>query len=115
MFIPAYSLPPNSTLAGRPQHGISENRTRSLDLILSPPLKTLLILPVCLPQDPVRDPDYYEQLGLTSPSGILLCGPPGCGKTLLAKAVANEAGINFISVKGPELFNMVRGEWKLHC
>ncbi|XP_037084734.1 nuclear valosin-containing protein-like [Pollicipes pollicipes] len=60
--------------------------------------------------DPVRDPEYYEMLGLTSPSGILLCGPPGCGKTLLAKAVANEAGINFISVKGPELFNMYVGE-----
>jgi len=38
---------------------------------------------------------------------VLLCGPPGCGKTLLAKAVANEAGINFISIKGPELLNMV--------
>ena len=38
---------------------------------------------------------------------MLLCGPPGCGKTLLAKAIANEAGINFISVKGPELLNMV--------
>lgn len=38
---------------------------------------------------------------------MLLCGPPGCGKTLLAKAVANEAGINFISIKGPELLNMV--------
>ena len=43
---------------------------------------------------------------MTSPSGVLLCGPPGCGKTLLAKAVANEAGMNFISVKGPELLNM---------
>ncbi|VDP59012.1 unnamed protein product [Heligmosomoides polygyrus] len=41
------------------------------------------------------------------PQGILLCGPPGCGKTLLAKAVANETGMNFISVKGPELLNMV--------
>lgn len=57
---------------------------------------------------PVRFPDKMEKLALTAPSGVLLCGPPGCGKTLLAKAIANEAGINFISVKGPELLNMVR-------
>lgn len=57
---------------------------------------------------PVKFPDKLLKLGLQSPSGVLLCGPPGCGKTLLAKAVANEAGINFISVKGPELLNMVR-------
>uniref|UniRef100_A0AB38Z1Z2 Coat protein n=1 Tax=Mato partitivirus TaxID=3078411 RepID=A0AB38Z1Z2_9VIRU len=57
---------------------------------------------------PVKYPQRLKLLGLTSPSGVLLCGPPGCGKTLLAKAVANEAGINFISVKGPELLNMVR-------
>lgn len=56
---------------------------------------------------PVKFPEKLEKLGLHSPSGVLLCGPPGCGKTLLAKAVANEAGINFISVKGPELLNMV--------
>lgn len=59
---------------------------------------------------PVRYPHKLEALGLKSPSGVLLCGPPGCGKTLLAKAVANEAGINFISVKGPELLNMYVGE-----
>lgn len=56
---------------------------------------------------PVKFPEKLKKLGLNSPSGVLLCGPPGCGKTLLAKAVANEAGINFISVKGPELLNMV--------
>jgi ribosome biogenesis ATPase len=59
---------------------------------------------------PVKFPEKLNQLGLESPSGVLLCGPPGCGKTLLAKAVANEAGINFISVKGPELLNMYVGE-----
>lgn len=59
---------------------------------------------------PVKYPKQMESLGLYAPSGVLLCGPPGCGKTLLAKAVANEAGINFISVKGPELLNMYVGE-----
>ena len=59
---------------------------------------------------PVNHPEITKALGLESPSGILLCGPPGCGKTLLAKAVANQAGINFISVKGPELLNMYVGE-----
>ncbi|XP_040568585.2 LOW QUALITY PROTEIN: nuclear valosin-containing protein-like [Lepeophtheirus salmonis] len=59
---------------------------------------------------PVNNPEKFEELGLVAPAGILLCGPPGCGKTLLAKAVANQAGINFISVKGPELLNMYVGE-----
>lgn len=59
---------------------------------------------------PVQNPDEFEALGLSTPPGILLAGPPGCGKTLLAKAIANEAGINFISVKGPELLNMYVGE-----
>lgn len=59
---------------------------------------------------PVKFPLRLKLLGLNAPSGVLLCGPPGCGKTLLAKAVANEAGINFISVKGPELLNMYVGE-----
>ncbi|XP_073527961.1 nuclear valosin-containing protein-like isoform X3 [Phyllobates terribilis] len=59
---------------------------------------------------PVRNPEQFKALGLLAPAGVLLAGPPGCGKTLLAKAVANESGLNFISVKGPELLNMYVGE-----
>ncbi|CAG0884919.1 unnamed protein product [Cyprideis torosa] len=59
---------------------------------------------------PVQHAEAFEAFGVARPSGILLCGPPGCGKTLLAKAISNEAGINFISVKGPELLNMYVGE-----
>jgi ribosome biogenesis ATPase len=59
---------------------------------------------------PIREPKLYERLGISIPAGILLYGPPGCGKTLLAKAVASESGANFISVKGPELLNKYLGE-----
>ena len=60
--------------------------------------------------EPIRSPEKYERVGITAPTGILLWGPPGCGKTLLAKAVANESKANFISVKGPELLNKYVGE-----
>lgn len=60
--------------------------------------------------EPIRNPEKYERVGITAPTGVLLWGPPGCGKTLLAKAVANESRANFISVKGPELLNKYIGE-----
>ena len=60
--------------------------------------------------DPIRNPEIYARVGITAPTGVLLWGPPGCGKTLLAKAVANESRANFISVKGPELLNKYVGE-----
>lgn len=60
--------------------------------------------------EPIRHPELFLAYGITSPAGLLLWGPPGCGKTLLAKAVANESHSNFISIKGPELLNKFVGE-----
>ena len=60
--------------------------------------------------EPIKRPESFARLGLTTPAGVLLWGPPGCGKTLLAKAVANESKANFISIKGPELLNKYVGE-----
>lgn len=59
-------------------------------------------------QEPIKYAKLHEEFGASRPNGILMWGPPGCGKTLLAKAVANEAGINLLPVMGPELLNMVR-------
>jgi ribosome biogenesis ATPase len=60
--------------------------------------------------EPIRNPEKFAALGLSLPAGVLLYGPPGCGKTLLAKAIANESGCNFLSVKGPELLDKYVGE-----
>ena len=59
--------------------------------------------------EPIQNPQRYAKVGISAPTGVLLWGPPGCGKTLLAKAVAAESKANFISVKGPELLNKVCG------
>lgn len=59
---------------------------------------------------PIQHPERFEALGLKMPAGVLLYGPPGCGKTLLAKAIASESGANFISIKGPELLDKYVGE-----
>merc|ERR1711871_1631653 len=63
-----------------------------------------------LVQYPVEHPEKFEKFGTSPSKGVLFYGPPGCGKTLLAKAVANECQANFISVKGPELLTMWFGE-----
>ena len=59
---------------------------------------------------PLKYPDKFTKFGMKASRGILFYGPPGCGKTLLAKAIANECDSNFISIKGPELLTMWFGE-----
>jgi len=59
---------------------------------------------------PIKRPELFKKLNVSVPCGVLLHGPPGCGKTLLAKAVASESGASFISIKGPELLNKYVGE-----
>merc|ERR1711906_13918 len=61
-------------------------------------------------QYPVEFPEQFAKFGMSPSRGVLFYGPPGCGKTLLAKAIANECQSNFISIKGPELLTMWFGE-----
>jgi transitional endoplasmic reticulum ATPase len=59
---------------------------------------------------PIKYADLFSSCHLNPPKGLLLSGPPGCGKTLIAKALAAETEVNFIAVKGPELMSMYVGE-----
>jgi len=59
---------------------------------------------------PLKHPEVFRRLGIEPPSGVLLYGPPGCGKTLLAKALANECEACFFSISGPEIMNKYYGE-----
>ncbi|KAI5180403.1 transitional endoplasmic reticulum ATPase [Nematocida sp. AWRm80] len=61
-------------------------------------------------QYPVDYPELYKEFGMSPSRGVLFYGPPGCGKTLLAKAIASQCNANFISIKGPELLTMWVGE-----
>ncbi|KAI6157496.1 P-loop containing nucleoside triphosphate hydrolase protein [Pisolithus tinctorius] len=59
---------------------------------------------------PLLHPEAFKRLGVRAPKGLLLYGPPGCSKTILARACATESGINFVAVRGPELLNKYVGE-----
>ena len=59
---------------------------------------------------PLKHPEVFARFNIKPPKGILLYGPPGCSKTLMAKALATESGLNFLAVKGPELFSKWVGD-----
>ena len=68
-------------------------------------LEDIMELIVC----PLRHPEVYARLGVEPPRGILLHGPPGCGKTALANAVANECGVPFLRISAPEIVSGMSG------
>ena len=59
---------------------------------------------------PLKHPDAFKRMGIQPSKGILLYGPPGCSKTMIAKAIATESKLNFLAVKGPELFSKYVGD-----
>jgi transitional endoplasmic reticulum ATPase len=63
---------------------------------------------------PLRYPEVFERLGIDAPKGVLLHGPPGCGKTLIARAIAHETEANFFAVSGPEIIHKFYGESEAH-
>jgi transitional endoplasmic reticulum ATPase len=63
---------------------------------------------------PLKYPEVFERLGIDAPKGVLLHGPPGCGKTLIARAVANETDAYFLHVSGPEVIHKFYGESEAH-
>ena len=63
---------------------------------------------------PLRYPEVFQKLGIDAPKGVLLLGPPGCGKTLIARAIAHETEANFFPVNGPEIIHKFYGESEAH-
>jgi len=63
---------------------------------------------------PLRYPEVFERLGIDAPKGVLLHGPPGCGKTLIARAIAHETEAHFLAVSGPEIIHKFYGESEAH-
>ena len=63
---------------------------------------------------PLRYPEVFERLGIDPPKGVLLYGPPGCGKTLIARAIAHETDAHFFSINGPEIIHKFYGESEAH-
>ena len=89
------------------EYAVEVPRTRWMDIGGCEEAKRILQEAV---EWPLVHQDTFRRLGIRPSRGVLMYGPPGCAKTMMARAVASECGLNFLAVKGPELFNMYVGE-----
>jgi transitional endoplasmic reticulum ATPase len=96
---------------GKPQHDQRERAVSYEDIGgLKPQLQRIREMI----ELPLRYPEVFRRLGIDAPRGVLLHGPPGCGKTLIARAIARETDANFFSVSGPEIIHKFYGESEAH-
>lgn len=109
---PVLINPTTQLLVGKTQAGEDAGRSLSYEDIggLKPQLQRIREMI----ELPLRYPEVFERLGIDAPKGVLLYGPPGCGKTLIARAIAHETEANFFSVSGPEIIHKFYGESEAH-
>lgn len=106
---------PGTELAiGRPKTGVPEVSAPPLSYEDVGGLKPQLMRIREMIELPLRYPEVFERLGVDAPKGVLLYGPPGCGKTLIARAIAHESEATFFSVSGPEVVHKFYGESEAH-
>jgi transitional endoplasmic reticulum ATPase len=109
---PVVIRPTTLLVVGRQQAGEDSSRTLSYEDIggLKPQLQRIREMI----ELPLRYPEVFERLGIDAPKGVLLHGPPGCGKTLIARAIAHETEASFYSISGPEIIHKFYGESEAH-
>jgi transitional endoplasmic reticulum ATPase len=109
---PVLINPTTTLVIGKLQGEVENGRTLSYEDIggLKPQLQRIREMI----ELPLRYPEIFERLGIDAPKGVLLYGPPGCGKTLIARAIAHETEANFFSISGPEIIHKFYGESEAH-
>jgi len=109
---PVFINPTTTLNVGKAQGGEEPSRTLSYESVggLKPQLQRIREMI----ELPLRHPEVFERLGIDAPKGVLLFGPPGCGKTLIARTIAQETEAQFFSVSGPEVIHKFYGESEAH-
>jgi transitional endoplasmic reticulum ATPase len=110
-------IEPNTVLQisnAKESNGEKDNRAKSLSYEDIGGLRPQLARIREIVELPLRYPEVFEKLGIDAPKGVLLHGSPGCGKTLIARAIAHETDANFFTISGPEIVHKFYGESEAH-